>query len=219
MRALPPAASTSSRLASMLNRQGAASCVTSSRAASTTRLARLALGVMFGVTLNGRLASPCPAVRSGTIQDASDVTTHVHSRLALIERVADPPAAGNAVVGTVAETGHFAAVGAVVDIDVDEPHAAAKSGRQRRSRRRTATRGATRLPGASRAPAREAISRSGAVVSRDAIRQHDPARGFRIMRRISVVRTRRALSDRVAQPYTREVPESLTRWVTPPPGC
>jgi hypothetical protein len=53
----------------------------------------------------------------------------VHSRFVLIETLADPPGAGNAVVGAVADTAHFAEVGAVVDVVVEEPQPATTSER------------------------------------------------------------------------------------------
>jgi hypothetical protein len=85
-------------------------------------------------------------VRSGTTQLASDVTFHVHSRFVLIVTVADPPSAGNDGVGVLADTAHFVVVGAVVDVVVDEPQAAAIRETHRRAARRTAASRATNLP-------------------------------------------------------------------------
>jgi hypothetical protein len=99
---------------------------------------------VFGITLNAKLASPCPSLRSGTSHDASGTIVHVHSRAVSIVTVPDPPVAGNDVVAAMADAAHFA-LGAVVDI-VDEPQAPVTIARHTETARRTMSLGATNLP-------------------------------------------------------------------------
>jgi hypothetical protein len=78
-----------------------------------------AFGVSFAVTLKGRLASPWPLDRSGTSQDASELIVQLHSRALVTAMVPEPPLCGKERGDVVADTSHFVALGAVVEVDAD----------------------------------------------------------------------------------------------------
>ena len=78
---------------------------------------RRELGVPFAVTRNGTLAAPSPLDRSGTIHDATLRMLQVHSRVAVMATFAEPPVWENEADESVAETEHFSALGAVVELD------------------------------------------------------------------------------------------------------
>jgi hypothetical protein len=120
--AVPPLAPISTPSVSSWNRHGRPSCANSTRVPSTTSVPRRELEAAFAAMRTDRFASPCPLVRSGTIQAASDVTLHVQSRVAVTATVADPPDDGNDPAEAAAETAHRAAVGDVSSVEV-EPHA------------------------------------------------------------------------------------------------
>ena len=99
--------------------QGAPSCASSRRVDSIANVPRRAFGVSFAVTLKGRLASPWPLDRSSTSQDASELIVQLHSRALVTAMLPAPPVCGNERGDGVADTPHFVALGAVVEVDAD----------------------------------------------------------------------------------------------------
>jgi hypothetical protein len=75
--------------------------------------------VSFAVTLKGRLASPWPLDRSSTNQDASELIVQLHSRVLVTAMLPEPPVCGKERGDVVADASHFAALGAVVEVDED----------------------------------------------------------------------------------------------------
>ena len=80
---------------------------------------RRAFGVSFAVILKGRLASPWPLDRSSTIQEASALIVQLHSRVLVTAMLPEPPVCGKEREDVVADTSHFVALGAVVEVDAD----------------------------------------------------------------------------------------------------
>ena len=80
---------------------------------------RRAFGVSFGVTLKGRLVSPWPLDRSSTSQDASELIVQVQSRALVTAMLPAPPVCGNERREGIADTPHFVALGAVVEVDAE----------------------------------------------------------------------------------------------------
>ena len=80
---------------------------------------RRAFGVSFAVTLKGRLASPWPLDRSSTSQEVSELIVQLHSRALVTAMLPEPPAYGKERGDVVADTSHFVALGAVVEVDPD----------------------------------------------------------------------------------------------------
>ena len=119
IRATPPPAATSTRVLSRRNVQGAPSCASSRRADSIATVPRRAFGVSFAVTLKGRLASPWPLDRSSTSQEASELIVQLHSRALVTAMVPAPPVCGKEGEVVIADTSHFVALGAVVELDVE----------------------------------------------------------------------------------------------------
>jgi len=76
-------------------------------------------GVPFAVTVKGTLDAPWPLNRSGTIQGAVELMLHVHSRAPVTATLPEPAVYGNEVEESVAETSHFPALGAVIELEDD----------------------------------------------------------------------------------------------------
>lgn len=98
---------------------GAASCASSRRVDSSANVPRRAFGVSFAMILKGRLASPWPLVRSSTSQAASELIVQLHSRALATAMLPEPPVYGKERGDVVADTSHFVALGAVVEVDAD----------------------------------------------------------------------------------------------------
>jgi hypothetical protein len=75
--------------------------------------------VPFAVTLKGRLASPWPLDRSSTSQEASELIVQLHSRALVTAMLPEPPVYAKERGDVVADTSHFVALGAVVEVDPD----------------------------------------------------------------------------------------------------
>ena len=71
------------------------------------------------MTLKGRLASPWPLDRSSTSQEASELIVQLHSRALVTAMLPEPPVCGKERGDVVADTSHFVALGAVVEVDAD----------------------------------------------------------------------------------------------------
>ena len=117
--ATPPLAWASIRVWSRSNVHGTPSWVTSSCVDSTASVPRREKGVPFAVMVNGTVDAPWPLDRAGTIQGAVGLMLHVHSRAPVTARLPDPAVYGNDVEERVAETSHFAAGGAVIELEDD----------------------------------------------------------------------------------------------------
>lgn len=98
---------------------GAPSCASSRRVDSIAKMPRRAFGVSFAVTLKGRLASPWPLDCSSTSQEASEPIVQLHSRALVTAMLPEPPVCGKERGDVVADTSHFVALGAVVEVDAD----------------------------------------------------------------------------------------------------
>ena len=73
----------------------------------------------FVVTLKGTLPSPWPLDCSSTSHDASALIVQLHSRALVTAMLPEPPVWGKEREDVVADTAHFVALGAVVEVDAD----------------------------------------------------------------------------------------------------
>ena len=119
IRATAPPTPTSTRVLSRRNAHGAPSCASSRRVDSIVNVPRRAFAVSFVVILKGRLASPWPLDRSTTSQEASEPIVQLHSRALVTAMLPEPPVCGKERGDVVADTSHFVALGAVVEVDAD----------------------------------------------------------------------------------------------------
>ncbi len=116
---LPPSAPIVSRVRLRSKWQGAAACVSATRASATVSAADRGAGTGLAATLNDTVAGPWPLVVPTATHAESDDTDQVQSRVVATTTEPFPPLGGKGAAGALlTDTSHLLALGALTEVEV-----------------------------------------------------------------------------------------------------